>query len=99
VLGYALLGLGVVAAGSFTVFEIIGQNEYTTLRDGCATTHSCSQSSIDTAKAHLLVAGASLAVAATTLVAGGIVVFTTKRTATAAIVELGPASIRASFRF
>jgi hypothetical protein len=99
VLGYALLGLGVVAAGSFSLFELVGQNEYATLRDGCAATHSCSQSGIDTAKAHLLMAGVSLAVAATALVAGGIVVFTSKRATSAASVEIGPASVGASVRF
>jgi hypothetical protein len=99
VLGYALLGLGLVAAGSFTVFEVLGQNEYANLRDGCATMHSCSESAIDTSKTHLLVAGASLAVAAIALSAGGIIVLTSKRATTVATVGIGPGTAGATLHF
>jgi hypothetical protein len=100
VLGYGLLALGAAAAGSFAIFEVLGQNDYTAMRDSCARTHSCPQSNIDATHAKFVAAGVSLAVAAAAGGAGGILVFTSRPSSvTTANIELGPGAVRARFRF
>jgi hypothetical protein len=98
-LGYGLLALGAAGAVSFGVFEVIGQNRYATLHDGCAKTHSCEESSIDAARSWFVAAGVSLAVAVVGLGVGGVVLFTSKGSASGAAVEVGPAELRARVRF
>jgi hypothetical protein len=51
-----LAGVGVVALGVGTYFEVSGMSDYGTMRDGCAAAHACSVSEVDDAKRNLYVA-------------------------------------------
>jgi hypothetical protein len=56
--------VGLAALGSFTIFEILGQNAYTNLKNDCAAAHACAQADVDAAQTKFIVAGVSLGVAA-----------------------------------
>jgi hypothetical protein len=99
VAGYGLLGVGAAAVASFTVFEILGQDEYSNLHNGCAQTHSCSQSSVDSAQSKFVGAGISLGMAAAAVGAGGILLLTTRRPTKGVTVEIGPGTLRARLTF
>jgi hypothetical protein len=60
---WILGGAGVVALGSFAVFEAIGQSDYRSLRDGCGATSTCAPGDVDDARGSFVGAGISLAAA------------------------------------
>jgi hypothetical protein len=66
---FVAAGVGVIALGAFTYFEIVGQSDYARLHDGCGRTRSCSDSEVDSLRRKFVGAGISLGVAA---LAGGI---------------------------
>jgi hypothetical protein len=75
----ALGGVGIVALGSFVLFEIVGHSNYADLERGCFVTKTCTNADEDPVKAQFVVAGVSVAVAAVALTAAAIVYFTGDR--------------------
>ena len=62
VIGFGLIGLGVVALGTFGVLEIVAQGDYRTLRDGCGVTRSCTDAQLSPTQTKFDAAKIALAV-------------------------------------
>jgi hypothetical protein len=78
ILGYGLLGLGGAALAAFGLLELVAQDEYRTLRDGCGNSRSCTseelspaQTKFDLAKGALVTGLASLGIGAVLLLTRG----------------------------
>lgn len=90
----ALAGVGVVALGVFTYFEIAGQSGYSDLKNGCGRTAAkCSPQDIEAVRGDFVGAAISLGVAVVALAAAGILYFTRKPSSATAV------SYDGSFRF
>jgi hypothetical protein len=87
---YIVGGVGVAALASFTYFELRGQSDYRSLRDGCARTHACAQSDVDSARTELVVGAISLA---TAVVAAGVFTWFLLRRETPSKTVIAPAPI------
>jgi hypothetical protein len=60
---YVSSAVAVVGLGSFVGFELLGQSEYRSLRDGCGATSSCAHDDVTAARTKFIAAGISLGVA------------------------------------
>jgi hypothetical protein len=87
---YIVGGVGVAALASFTYFELHGQSDYRGLRDGCARTHACAQSDVDSARTELVVGAISLG---TAVVAAGVFTWLLLRGETPNKTVIAPAPI------
>jgi hypothetical protein len=70
-----LLGVGTIALGVFTYFEIEGQSNYSGLENGCYRVKSCTSDDIDPVRTQFVVAGVALGVAAVALTAAALIYF------------------------
>lgn len=82
----ALAGLGVVALGAFTYFEIVGQDTYRDLENGCAKLPGkCTPEETSPAREQFLGAAISLGVAGVAFAAAAIVYFAQKSPSASAL--------------
>jgi hypothetical protein len=66
-------GVGVVGLGLSTVFELVGQSEYSTMKNGCAKVSNCGQSEVDASKLKLdVLAPVTFGVGAASIVTGAV---------------------------
>jgi hypothetical protein len=76
ILAYTLLGVGAVALGFSTYFEVTQLNDFYALKNGCTQTGTCRQSDVDAVSNKRIYAGVALGVGLVAVGTGTVLLLT-----------------------